>query len=236
MSQVFNALEVIGVILQVTLLLFLLPGPFRKFPILLLYSVVQLLTDVAEVTMRRQFGTGALPYVRLYWTDEIVLDALLFLMVIVFTYQALEASPLRAHVGRFLAAIFVIAVVAPFAVYSHRTFLSTRWFNGIAQWLNFGGALMNLGLWTALLSNKKRDPQLVQVSIGVGLAVTGAALYFGLRQFMTRAGLRPFAELVGVLTHLLGMFVWCWAFRPAMLRGSAARNSAPPLRLPDTNP
>lgn len=219
-SELFTVLEVIGVVLQIALLLFLLPGGFRKFPLLLLYSVIQLLADVAEVVVSHQFGLGSVVYAKLYWSDEVLLDLLLFLMVIVFTYQALEGSPLRPKVGRFLAAVVLIAVAAPFLVYYHRTLFSTRWFNGVSQWLNFGGAIMNLGLWTALLSNKKRDPQLVMVSIGLGLAVTGAALYFGLRQFMTRTDLRPFADLVGVLTHLLGVSVWCWAFRPAMMRNS----------------
>jgi len=227
MLQVFSVLEGIGVILQIALLLFLLPGGFRKFPLLLVYSVVQLVTDVAEVAVSHQFGTNAVQYVRLYWTDEVLLDLLLFLMVIVFTYQALEGNPLRSKAGRFLAGVVVIAVAAPFLVYYQRTLFSTRWFNGVSQWLNFGGAIMNLGLWTALLSNKKRDPQLVMVSVGLGLAVTGAALYFGLRQFMTRTDLRPFAELVGVLTHLLGVFVWCWTFRPAIMRQGGTKQPSP---------
>jgi hypothetical protein len=228
MSQVFSFLEVVGVVLQVALLLFLLPGGFRKFPLLLLYAVVQLVTDVAEVAVIHQFGRTAVQYVRLYWTDEVLLDLLLFLMVIVFTYQALEGNPLRAKAGRFLAGVVIVAVAAPFVIYYHRTLFSTRWFNGISQWLNFGGAIMNLGLWTALLANKKRDPQLVMVSVGLGLAVTGAALYFGLRQFTTQADWRHFADLVGVLTHLLGVFVWCWAFRPAILRqGGAKRQPSP---------
>ncbi|HXP87256.1 MAG TPA: hypothetical protein VN841_21165 [Bryobacteraceae bacterium] len=227
MSQVFNVLEVIGVILQIALLLFLLPGGFRKFPLLLVYSALQLVADVAEVAVSHEFGLRAVQYVKLYWSDEVLLDLLLFLMVIVFTYQALEGSPLRAQAGRFLAGVVLIALVAPFVVYYHRTLFSTQWFNGVSQWLNFGGAIMNLGLWTALLSNKKRDPQLVMVSVGLGLAVTGAALYFGLRQFITSNGLRPFAELVGVLTHLLGVFVWCWTFRPTALRQGGAKQPSP---------
>jgi hypothetical protein len=187
---------------------------------------VQLLADVAEVTVSHQFGRSAVPYVKLYWTDEVLLDLLLFLMVIVFTYQALEGSPLRAKAGRFLAAVVFLAVAAPFVIYYRQTLFSTRWFNGVSQWLNFGGAIMNLGLWTALLTNKKRDPQLVMVSVGLGLAVTGAALYFGLRQFMTRTDLRPFANLVGVLTHLLAVCVWCWTFRPARGR-QAPKQPAP---------
>ena len=232
MSQVFNVIEVLGLVLQVVLIVLLLPGGYRKFPLLLLYAVVQLLTALAEVSVSHQYGYSAVQYVRLYWTDEVLLDLLLFLMVIVFTYQALEGNPARAQAGKLLACLVLIAVAAPFAVYYQRTLFSTRWFNGVSQWLNFGGAIMNLGLWTALLANKKRDSQLVTVSVGLGLAVTGAAMYFGLRQFMTRTDLRPFADLFGVLTHLLAVFVWCWAFRPAFLRqggtnrpGAAATSS-----------
>src|SRR5580704_13718475 len=105
MPQVFSVLEVIGVILQIALLLFLLPGGFRKFPLLLVYSVVQLVTDVAEVAVSHQFGTNAVQYARLYWTDEVLLDLLLFLRVIVFAYQALEGNPLRSKAGRFLAGV-----------------------------------------------------------------------------------------------------------------------------------
>ena len=40
---------------------------------------------------------------------------------------------------------------------------------------------MNLGLWTALIGTKKRDPLLLTVSAGLGVAVTGAAIAFGLQ-------------------------------------------------------
>lgn len=232
MSQLFNALEAAGLILQIALLFLLLAGGLRKYPLLFLYAVVQLLATMAETAMRRQFGTKAAQYVNLYWTDEIVLDLLLFLMVIAFTYQALEGNPLRAKAGKFLAAVVVLAVAAPFVIYYQRTLFTTPWFNGTSQWLNFSAAIMNLALWTALLSNKKRDPQLLIVSIGLGVAVAGAAMTFGLRQFMTRAYLRPFADLVGGLTHLAGVFVWCWAFRPAWLRDRPKQRPEQPPTQP----
>jgi hypothetical protein len=228
MSQVFNAVDVAGGVLQIILLFLLLSGGLRKFPLLFLYAVVQLLATMAETTVRRQFGIRAAQYVQLYWADEILLDLLLFLMVIAFTYQALEGNPLRAKTGKFLATVVVLAVVAPFLLYYHRVLFTTPWFNGTSQWLNFSAAIMNLALWTALLSNKKRDPQLLTVSIGLGVAVTGAAMSFGLRQFMTRGYGRQFADLVGVLTSLAGVFVWCWAFRPAWLRDRPKRPKQPP--------
>jgi hypothetical protein len=236
MSQVFTSLQFVGVILQVALLLLLVLHGFRRYGLLMVYSIAQLVTALAEVAVSRRLGDRAAPFVNLYWTDEILLDLLLFLMVIGLTNRALEDSPLRAQIRKLLGVAIAVAVIAPFAVYHQRKLFSTAWFNGVSQWLNFGAAILNLGLWTALLSNKKRDPQLTTVSIGLGLAVTGAAMSYGLRQFFHRANhMRDVANLVGILTHVLGVAVWCWAFRPNFRR-QAVKESPSLLRLPDTDP
>jgi hypothetical protein len=226
MSLVLNAIASLAFVLQVAFLFLLVSGGFWKFPLLSVYCVFQYLTGLAEFSVKRQFGTAGALYARLYWTDEIVLDLLLFLMVIAFTLQALEGSPVRAKAKRFLTGVVVIAVVAPFVLYYQREIFSTPWFNRTSQFLNFAAAIMNLALWTALLFNKKRDPQLLTVSIGLGVAVTGAALHFGLRQLLS-PGLRPFSTLVGSLTHLAGVFVWCWAFRPTFLREKPKSTTGP---------
>jgi hypothetical protein len=226
MSLVLNSVSTLALIFQIALLFLLVSGGFWKFPLLSLYTVFQYLTGMAEISVSREFGTGGLLYARLYWSDEILLDLILFLMVIAFTLQALEGSPVRDKAKRFLTGVVVIAVVAPFVLYYHRAIFSTPWFNRTSQFLNFAAAIMNLSLWTALLFNKKRDPQLLTVSIGLGVTVTGAALHFGLRQLVS-PGLRPLSELVGSLTHLAGVFVWCWAFRPAFLREKPKRPTGP---------
>jgi len=228
MSPVFNTIEVAGLVLNVALLLFLLSERFHRFLVLTAYAAGRLLANVAEFIASHKFGHNAAQYARVYWPSEVLMNALLFLMVIVFTYQCLEGNEVRATARRFLTGIVAVAIVAPFVIYHQRTMFSTRWFNGLIQWFNFGGAIMNLGLWTALLANKKRDPQLVMVSIGLGLAVTGAAMGFGLRQFTSASsGAREFANLVVVLTHVLGLFVWCWAFRPAFMRNGGPKQPQP---------
>jgi len=229
MSLLFSVAGAIGIALQVALVFFLLPRGVRKFPILMLHAVARLLADAAEVTLSRKLGFGAALYAKVYWTSEVFIDMLLFLMVIVFTYQVLEGSPMRAQAARLLTGVGVVAVLAPFAIYHQRVLFSNNWFNGVIQWLNFGAGIMNLALWTALLANKKRDPQLVAVSIGLGLAVTGAALGFGFRQFFRQGGMRNAANLEQILTHLLGLTVWCWTFRPSWMREQ-------PPRPPQTQP
>lgn len=220
METVQGSLEWAGMALQAIVVLFLILGPFRKYALLLTYCVVQLAAVVAEILLSREGGREAgrmSPlFIKVYWTDEIVIDSLLFLLVIVLTYRALEGKPQRAAIGKVLAGVVVVAALAPFVVFYNRPLFKTSWFNGTSQFLNFGAALMNLALWTAMLSNKRRDTQLLRVSAGLGVLVTGAALAYGLRQFTMGGGnARGLANLVKTVTYVTSMLIWCWAFRPA---------------------
>jgi hypothetical protein len=50
----------------------------------------------------------------------------------------------------------------------------------------------------------------------VGIAVTGAAISFGVRQWMPAHQVVWLPNTFMALTHIAGVFVWCWAFRPPM--------------------
>jgi hypothetical protein len=218
LNEITMVLVVITITIQAVVIVFLLRGPFRSYPVLLLYCVLQLATSLTEGYVLRVFGEFSAIFRRLYWTDEVTLDLLLFLMVIMLTYRALEASPMRAGMGRLLGAVVLIVLVVPFALFSARRF-STAWFDGTSQLLNFGAAIMNLGLWTALIGTKKRDPLLLTVSAGLGVAVTGAAIAFGLRRFTPPASTpQNLANLFKIVTYLVSVAIWCWAFRPGARR------------------
>ena len=120
----------------------------------------------------------------------------------------------------------VVILVVPFLIFSARRF-STAWFDGTSQLLNFGAAIMNLGLWTALIGTKKRDPLLLSVSAGLGVAVTGAAIAFGLRRFTpTLSTPQQLANLFKIITYLASVAIWCWAFRPR-----SPKSPAPPAAI-----
>ena len=223
LSDVSLVLEAVTIAIQVSVIVFLLRGPFRRYPLLLVYCVLQLAATISEEYVYRVFGEANPIYRKLYWTDEVILDLLLFLLVIILTYRALEASPLRAGMGRLLGAVVVIVIVVPFVLFSARRF-STTWFDGTGQLLNFGAAIMNLGLWTALIGTKKRDRLLLMVSTGLGIAVTGAAIAFGLRRFTPVLSTpQKLADLFKTITYLASVAIWCWAFRPG-----ARTSLAPP--------
>jgi hypothetical protein len=213
-SGIASALQVFSVLLQILLIILLLRGFARPYFPLLAYGLIQLGVTVLEWVVFYQAGPTSPAWRTLYWTDEIVLDLSLFLLVIAITYRALDGSALRAPIGRLLAGVVIVVAVLPFVLFYRYTLFATRWFNATAQMLNFGAAIMNLGLWAALIGNKRRDRQLLAVSIGLGVAVAGSAISFGLRTFtMNMIGTpRELANLFGQLAHVIGVFIWCWAF------------------------
>ncbi len=215
----YAAAQIVSLVLQLVLLIFIAYGPVRRYFILFLYSVIYLLASVLEVYVSRSGGKSTLLYRNVYWTDEIILDMLLFVMLIVLTYQVSEGSSVRKEIGRVLTGVLVAGVALPFLI-GFRSLFSQHWFNMTSQYLNFAGMVMNLGLWTALIGSKKRDSQLLAVSAGLGVAVAGSAINYGVRLLLAPGPSLPkeLANTFAVVTHVVGVAIWCWAFRPAARR------------------
>ncbi len=217
-------------LLQVATVVFMLAGHIRKYAFVLIYCLLQLGTSMVEMTVTSRFGPRSRLFYHLFWTDEIGLDLVLFFILIVLTYRAMEGSPAQAAMGRMLGAVIAIVMALPFVLFKG-AFVKTAWFDHMSQLLNFGAALLNLGLWTALLGSGKRDPQLLTVSAGFGVVATGVATSFGLRRLVHFPGAGSnslawmSANLVFVAAHLGGALILCWAFRPVgFFRNKTVRN------------
>jgi hypothetical protein len=199
------------------LVVLLLRGPFRRYSLLFLYCCAQLIAIVADGIALSAGGVRSVLYGNVYWTGDVVHELLLFLLVITLTYNVMEGNPLLPGVGRMLTIIAVAAAILPFVLY-HPYFTGT-WFQHTSQLLSLGAAFMNLLLWTAILGRKgQRDHQLLMVSAGVGVAVTGLAVSYGLLQFMSSDAVRWLPDLFKALTQVAGNAIWCWAFWPAFAR------------------
>src|ERR1700748_1408732 len=122
-------LEAVSIAIQAALIFLLLrSSSFRRYSFLLLYCVLQLVATGAEEYVSRIYEHPNL-FRKLYWTDEVTLDLILFLMVITLIDRAVEGSVMRTAMGRVLGAIVAIVVVVPFVLFSARRF-STSWFDG----------------------------------------------------------------------------------------------------------
>jgi hypothetical protein len=107
---------------------------------------------------------------------------------------------------------------------SHIKYPSTVWFQSTSELLNFGAAIMNLMLWGTLLASRRREPQVLLVSLGLGIVVTGTALAYGVRHLMGQHEFRAVGYLFMNLTQLIGWLIWCRAFLP----------TRKPVKLPET--
>jgi hypothetical protein len=149
---------------------FLLAGPVRRYTFVLVYSLAQLITSLLEFVVVRRFGEISRQYRIMFWSDEIALDLLLFLILMLLTYRAMEGSPARRAMGRMLGAVTIAVMGLPFLLFQG-TFVKMAWFDHTSQLLN--SAILNLGLWTALLRSGRRDKTLLTVSAGFGIIATG---------------------------------------------------------------
>jgi len=207
-----------GVLFELVLLFLLVRGSFRKYVVFSLYILTRFVTSVTVEAAYYVVGVKSVTYRTLYWSGEVTQDLLLFLVVIAFTYQALKDNPLRPKAAKALGVIVAVTAALPFAMLrNHHSrlygFFSSQWFNHASQIWNFGAAIMNLVLWTALLSNRRRDPQLVTLSIGVGMATASAAIAWGARQWLTEAHRWP-VDIFMAIADLASVLLWCWVFRP----------------------
>ena len=222
-------------------LVFLAIGPLRRrFWIILAYVSWELLATagltIADVLVhgsaKMDGPTQTLAnkwYARFYWTNDVLVDLFRFVLVIVLIYKVSESG--KRVSGRLLSALVLLIVFLPFVLF-HTTWMpfpTREWYNSTSELLNFGGAIMNLFLWAALIASRNRDPQILMVSAGLGVVVTGSAISLGIRHFLQSTDSDALGFLLMNLTQLAGWAIWCWAFRPVSV-AQAEFNRAVPTR------
>ncbi len=203
-----------GTALLVVALFLLIRGPLGRYFPLFLYLLTYLMSSVVEGWSARTHGLRSAQYFNIYWGGELLVDLLLFFLVIALTLRALEGTPMRRSVMRFLLVVMGVVLVVPWIAFDSRVF-STRWNNLVAELFNFGAAIMSLGLWTALLVSKRRDRQLLTVTAGLGMAVAGAALTLAVRRYTSDETVsRELIDAVHRMLFISSLLIWCWAFWP----------------------
>ena len=110
MSHVYNLLDIGNGLALLLVLVLLLRGPLRKFWVLAGYVAWELLTTAALTSFDILYngaavGTSASAaagklYARLYWTNDVIVDVLRFLLVVVFTYRATAGRAKRVSTAR----------------------------------------------------------------------------------------------------------------------------------------
>ncbi len=208
MRVLWILLSSVGITLQILVIAAMLRGWVRKFRVLFIYIVVLFLTTVMEAAA---FYSPKI-YTQTeanYWAIDALRQALIFLMVLSFTGQALERTARASALKRLLAA--GAALFVGLSLYGTRAPDINYWMTSFSRNLGFLAVVLNLVLWAALLRYRRGERLLLAVSGGMGIQMAGKAIGHSWRQMTPSA---PAAgDLILVLTHILCLGVWWAAFR-----------------------
>ena len=79
--------------------------------------------------------------------------------------------------------------------------------------LNFGAAILDMGLWALLIGSQRKDRKLLLVTGALGIQFTGAAIGQALREMSSASSVVTIAGDFVVLTNLARLYIWWQAFR-----------------------
>jgi hypothetical protein len=226
----------VGLPLELLIIGALLRGPYRRFPLLLLYSVALFLTTVIEVSVNQGYFSGlrfAHSPATYYWVDEAIRQGLLFAVVLTLAYHA--TYQLRS---RNLVRMAIIAGGIALAGISFLVHHQGQLPKGVGRWhwmtlwvrdITFASAILDLAIWALLITTRNKDTQLLLLASGLGIQFTGDAIAESVRSLLGSLPLSP-GDVLEVLTSLAALWIWWQALRSESVprrRGEVAR---PPPR------
>jgi hypothetical protein len=219
------AIEIVGTIIwlpmELLVIATLLRGQYRRFPLLLAFVIAEFLAVAAEIpaylAVQRGVKDATEQRLWLYLLNEVVLQALIYAIVISLIYQATAQLKSRRMVAVGVVVGAIVFAAASFAI--HRAGGDSKAWGWLTPWtrdLNFCSAILDLGLWTLLISSRKKDSRLLLIAGGLGIRFTGEAIGDSIRQLASRhrwRGLSITGGAVGMLVDIVSLFIWWQALR-----------------------
>jgi hypothetical protein len=203
-NYLYITLGVFGLALQLLVIGVLVRGPYKKYGLFFVYLLVLFLTTIADFSAFIELGTW--PY---YFMNDFVRQFALVAAVISLVHKA-TTHDVKQNILP-LKLVLAVAVVTGLSFYFSTGQSVGLYFTKVARNLSFATVLLNVVLWFALLKYSRKDYCLLLVSGGLGLNMAGEAIGQSLRQ-MSRSTVFA-GNLIGVLSHLLCLYIWWVAFR-----------------------
>ncbi len=221
-----------SLVLQVLLLATLVRGAYRRYPFVFLYSLVLFFTTVTDAAMVSVHGSITGDFAQYYYRVESLRQLLLFAVVVSLVDRAASGSFSYRHARLLVAVLAVTAVVLSFSIHSgsdeYYSLLRTK----VGRDLSFVAVLINLALWTLLISRKSKDRELLMVTGALGIQFTGEAIGQSLRQVAAGMNRNNWILLAGnlmlVLPHILRLYIWWETFRKSPLEAVRTKSGRQP--------
>ncbi len=180
---------IVGIPLQLIVIAAMVRGSYRQYPLVFVYLIAGFLAAVAEIpaNMARFYGqpTGHLSFAILYWIDDVFLQVLLYSIVLHLIYKATANRQPRALVRTVLTAGAVILTGVSLLLH-YNSGPGHEWVNLWMRDLSFLSMVLDLALWTALISSREKDPRVLMISGGLGIQFAGSAIGAAVQDLATR--------------------------------------------------
>jgi hypothetical protein len=183
-------------------------GPYRQYPFVFGYTVALLMSTVAEIGLQKASKDVSEMY---YWINEVILDVLVFCVVIAFIDQAARYSKQKMVERHWLVLGAALIMAISFLV--RQSPQLNMQMTLVSRDLNICAVVLDLILWSLLVTARRPDRRLLLLSGGLGLQLTGAIMGASLIRLSHKLFLE--GALVEVVTYSIGLYVWWRALRPA---------------------
>jgi hypothetical protein len=203
----------------------------RRSPLIFAYMVALFLLAVPQIPAALTFSRTQIHeerYQTLHAITQGITYTLLLAVVVSLLYQATENLPTR-HLLRTVVGFGVpIFVAASFAIHysANLTELMTPWMRD----LNFCAAILDLFLWALLLAGSHKNPHVLLLAGGLGIAFAGDAMTNAVRSISLHLRSRPLwisADVLAMIADAAWLYVWWQAFRKqAASHDSGAKRKA----------
>jgi len=206
--------------LNVRVISALVRGSYREYPFVFAYALALLASTVVEIGVQAASRPVQDEY---YWLNEVVLDVLVFCVVIAFIDEAARYSKQKTIERHWLVLAAALFCAVSYTV--HQSEHLNRRMTLISRDLNICAVILDLILWSLLVTARRPNRCLMLLSGGLGLQLTGAIMGDQLRNASRKLVFT--GTLVEVMTGLLALYVWWRALRPhpAGARGVAYRKA-----------
>ena len=203
----------------------LLRGEYRRFPFVFAFACALLVTTLVGIPANVNYVLHPHDpqlyrhFAKIYWINEGILQAFILAVVISLIDQAATQVRSRRLVrAALIVGALLFAGISFAAHYRPALKYFGYWMTPWTRDLSFGSAILDLGLWTLLISSRRGDRRLLLISGALGMQFTGEAIGEALQNLsiaQTVHSLELAGSIITMLAGLACLYVWWRTFRPS---------------------
>lgn len=210
-QYIFLALGVVGSLLQIPVIGIMTRGAYRRYPGVFFYLLVLFLTSVADfAAYLNPVGFGGW-YGNIYYLNNLLRQFSGLIAVVSLLFLATRSHP-RKRATRTRIVLGTLVAVTLALLFSQGNSWSL-YIVRVCRILSITNALLNVVLWFELIRTRNRDRCLLLVCGGLGLNMAAEAIAQSLMAVSGAAWLVVFANLTSVISYILCLLIWWFAFR-----------------------